>query len=257
MEDDLDSREMYQLALQLHRFDVVTAADGPAAIEAARRARPDAIVTDYTLPGMDGLALARHFRDDPWTADSAVLLLSGHRFVEAFAGAGSVCDAALVKPVLPDDLASAIGRAIVQRTAARLQREIDRVWDEVAGGAGTIQSQADIMAAIERALPPGQHRTAAFLADDEACYVGVNEAACALTARRREELVGASVWDLTPGVNVVHGLVLWKEFVERGTLAGPYSLSVADGPPVSTWFAARAHLAPNLHLSLLEVVPEP
>lgn len=62
--DDTDHvREMLQAMLEVDGFEVVgTAATGEEAVELAATTRPDVVVMDYKMPGMDGLAAARAIR---------------------------------------------------------------------------------------------------------------------------------------------------------------------------------------------------
>jgi CheY-like chemotaxis protein/phosphoribosyl 1,2-cyclic phosphodiesterase len=60
-------------------FRVLTAADGEAALELARAERPDVVVLDWMMPGLDGLAVCRALRadPDPRLADVPVVLITG------------------------------------------------------------------------------------------------------------------------------------------------------------------------------------
>lgn len=62
--------------LREHGADVVETSDGVAALEAARKRRPDIIVSDILMPGLDGFGLTRALKRDPILADVPVILLS-------------------------------------------------------------------------------------------------------------------------------------------------------------------------------------
>jgi len=90
-------------------FDVIEAANGIDALAAALQHRPDAIVTDMSLPGMDGFELVERVRRDVTTSRIAVLCLSGYGGDAYEARARQAgCDRVVQKPCLPDALASAI-----------------------------------------------------------------------------------------------------------------------------------------------------
>lgn len=57
-------------------FDVITCADGNAALDQARQQPPDVIILDLLLPGLDGLQLLRQLKADPRTAKVPVLVFS-------------------------------------------------------------------------------------------------------------------------------------------------------------------------------------
>ena len=64
VEDDQDSRELLKLLLEANGYRVTTAQDGLAALAAARRDRPAAIVSDALMPKMDGFSLCRRWMRD-------------------------------------------------------------------------------------------------------------------------------------------------------------------------------------------------
>ena len=64
VEDDLTLRETLEYNLARQGYEVCTAADGPAALEVARREVPDLIVLDIMLPGLDGFEVCRILRQE-------------------------------------------------------------------------------------------------------------------------------------------------------------------------------------------------
>jgi CheY-like chemotaxis protein len=61
--------------LELYGYRTLLAADGPTGIEAARAGRPDAILLDLVMPGMDGLEVCRQLRAIPDLKDTPIILL--------------------------------------------------------------------------------------------------------------------------------------------------------------------------------------
>jgi CheY-like chemotaxis protein/two-component sensor histidine kinase len=78
VDDNRDSRESLAQLLRLWGYELEIAADGPTAIVAARAFRPDAIVMDIGLPGMDGHELARRLRQMRELDDPLLIALTGH-----------------------------------------------------------------------------------------------------------------------------------------------------------------------------------
>lgn len=64
VEDELTLRETLAYSLTRQGYQVFTAADGRAGLDAARQHRPDAIVLDVMLPGLDGLEVCRILRQE-------------------------------------------------------------------------------------------------------------------------------------------------------------------------------------------------
>ena len=113
--DDLpDAAETMAELLQLMGHDVLTAIDGGGAVELALRERPDLVLLDIGLPGLNGFEACRSMREGGLTG-TVVVAVSGHgnpedRRLSQVAG----FDEHLVKPVDP-----ALLRALVDRCASR------------------------------------------------------------------------------------------------------------------------------------------
>jgi CheY-like chemotaxis protein len=83
VDDNRDSRETLAELLRLWGYEVDSTADGPSAILAARAFRPDAVVMDIGLPGMDGHELARRLRQIRELDGTLLIALTGHGDPEA------------------------------------------------------------------------------------------------------------------------------------------------------------------------------
>jgi len=116
IEDNVDAAESMQMLLELSGFEVATAMDGLAGLEAARRFRPDVVLCDIGLPGgMDGYAVARELRADDALRPVRLIALTGYGQAEDQRRAyAEGFDLHLTKPVdpalLPDLLAKASER---------------------------------------------------------------------------------------------------------------------------------------------------
>ncbi len=96
-------------------FGVVTAADGPAALDAVRRRPPDLIVLDLGLPGLDGLDVIREIRRS--TAVPIVILTARDDEVDKVLGLELGADDYLTKPFSPRELVARV-RAVLRRVEA-------------------------------------------------------------------------------------------------------------------------------------------
>ena len=81
-EDDAFSRDMLARRLTRHGYDVITAADGRAALLAAREHRPDLILMDLDMPVMNGRAALRSLKNDLRTFRIPVIALATEASVE-------------------------------------------------------------------------------------------------------------------------------------------------------------------------------
>jgi signal transduction histidine kinase len=96
--------------------------DSAAVLEAAREQRPDLLVSDVALPGMDSLALVRALRADPRTGSIPIILLSSRSDQDiAVAGLEAGADDVLVKPFSDRELLARV-RALM--TQARLRAQL-------------------------------------------------------------------------------------------------------------------------------------
>jgi CheY-like chemotaxis protein len=104
VEDHQDTRQMYAEFLSAS-FEVLPAADGLQAVDIMRTTRPDLLITDLSLPGMDGFELVARIRNDPRLRRIPIICLSGyggHAHEQRARDAG--CDRILQKPCMPDAL---------------------------------------------------------------------------------------------------------------------------------------------------------
>jgi CheY-like chemotaxis protein len=104
VEDHDDTRQMYAEFLSVS-FDVLPAGDGTEALAIMRSTPPDLLITDLSLPGMDGFELVALIRKDPLLRDLPIICLSGyggHAHEQRARQAG--CDRILQKPCMPDAL---------------------------------------------------------------------------------------------------------------------------------------------------------
>ncbi len=112
-DDDADILGLLERRLSRRGYEVVTAADGRAALEAIRRIGPDAVVLDRVMPVMTGEQVCAALKADPRTAAIPVVLLSAHaserEIVEGFeVGA----DDYLTKPFDLDELDERLRRLV-------------------------------------------------------------------------------------------------------------------------------------------------
>jgi len=105
VDDNADASETLTMLLGLWGHDVRTAADGPAAVETAAAHRPDVVLLDISLPGMNGYEVAERLRANPELAQTILVAMTGYGQAEdkkQTLRAGFTLH--LVKPVEPDML---------------------------------------------------------------------------------------------------------------------------------------------------------
>lgn len=65
VEDNLELRNLYEIFLKQHGYDVATAADGEQGLEAAKQYKPDLIFLDVMMPKKNGFEVLKILRHDP------------------------------------------------------------------------------------------------------------------------------------------------------------------------------------------------
>ncbi len=118
VDDEMKITRLLRDYLQQAGFRVITAADGPAALAAARSARPDMIVLDLGLPGIDGLDVTRMLRK---SSDVPIIMLTARaEEADRIVGLELGADDYLVKPFSPKELVARV-RAVLRRVDASVE----------------------------------------------------------------------------------------------------------------------------------------
>src|SRR3954470_1706351 len=105
--------EMARDYLEHAGFRVITADDGRRAVEAARRGRPDLVVLDLGLPGLDGLEVTRDLRRDG--SIPIVMVTARDDELDKLLGLELGADDYLTKPFSPRELVARV-KAVLRRT---------------------------------------------------------------------------------------------------------------------------------------------
>jgi CheY-like chemotaxis protein len=117
IEDNDDNVYMLKMRLELtDEFEVLTAEDGEKGCEMAAAERPDIVLMDLEMPGIDGWEATRRLKSNPDTRDIPVIALSAHALAgsrEKALAAG--CDEFDTKPVEFDRLVATLRRVLAGR----------------------------------------------------------------------------------------------------------------------------------------------
>ena len=112
VEDDMQIARTLRDYLEVAGFEVSTVGDGSAAVASARGDKPDLIVLDLGLPGMDGLDVARELRRT--STVPIVMLTARGEEADRIVGLELGADDYLVKPFSPKELVARV-RAVLRR----------------------------------------------------------------------------------------------------------------------------------------------
>ena len=128
--DDIESNvRLLQAKLSAEYYEVLTASDGPTALAIAASERPDIVLLDVMMPGMDGFDVCRRLKEDPLTRHVPVVLVTAlDGRADRVAGLEAGADDFLTKPI--DDV-MLFARV---RSLTRLKAVIDELRDREASG---------------------------------------------------------------------------------------------------------------------------
>jgi len=114
VDDEPAVRSALERALRVEGYEVSLAEDGESGVATARRERPEAILLDILLPGIDGVAVCRRLRRDG--DRTPILMLTARDAVsDRVAGLDAGADDYLVKPFALEELLARV-RALLRRT---------------------------------------------------------------------------------------------------------------------------------------------
>jgi two-component system, sensor histidine kinase len=111
-DDNKDAAESLGMLLRSMGHDTRIAYDGAAALEHADTFRPDVLILDLDMPGIDGYQVSRTVAKLPWATGTLLIALSGWaQTVDRTRGQGAAFHHRLVKPVSAEALQSILGQA--------------------------------------------------------------------------------------------------------------------------------------------------
>jgi two-component system cell cycle response regulator DivK len=109
VEDHDDTREAAVMYLKVQKLKVEVAVTGLEAVALTRQLKPDVVVMDLGLPGMNGWEAARQLKEDAKTRHIPIIALSAHaQYADEDRAQSAGCDLYLRKPCAPSDLVAAI-----------------------------------------------------------------------------------------------------------------------------------------------------
>jgi DNA-binding response OmpR family regulator len=129
VEDDPAIAQMVSLQLELSGYRTHVERDGLAALEAIRRDRPDVVLLDIGLPGLDGIQVCRRLRAaDDWTP--ILFVTARDDEVDRVVGLELGADDYVTKPFSPREVIARIG-SVLRRTRDRADRVHELVCGDV------------------------------------------------------------------------------------------------------------------------------
>ena len=131
VEDDSDIAEMIVYNFKKEGWHTLVASDGEEALRLSRRQKPDLMVLDLMLPGIDGLEVLRRLRGDQATAAMPVIMLTAKsQEADKVIGLEMGADDYMIKPFSPRELIARV-KAVLRRFRSPLSGKSIRIGDLV------------------------------------------------------------------------------------------------------------------------------
>ncbi len=122
VEDDPSAVRITTYALEQAGYEVLAALNGQEALRKAQGEKPDLIILDVMLPGVDGFQVCRHLRADPQTAQIPILMLSAKaQQADVDTGLKVGADDYLTKPVDLSEVLSRVESLLAQKSAESVE----------------------------------------------------------------------------------------------------------------------------------------
>jgi response regulator RpfG family c-di-GMP phosphodiesterase len=143
--------------LEAEGFEVHLAEDGPQALEMARDLRPDVVLLDIGLPGMDGYEVCRRVKGDAATAEIPIVMITAlNELKDKLAGFEAGADDYLTKPFFTKELLARLRKHLRGRESIQASRRLGQSYLEMLFGIGsTITSPFKVDDDVEIILRQG------------------------------------------------------------------------------------------------------
>ena len=129
IDDEKDIVSLLRYHLEKAGFQCLEGMDGAVALRLVREHHPDLLILDLMLPGMDGLEICRHLRQDAATARLPILMLTAKaEEVDRVVGLEVGADDYVVKPFSPRELVARV-RAILRRAQEPADLSVRRLGE--------------------------------------------------------------------------------------------------------------------------------
>lgn len=116
VDDNRDNVEILRAFLESRGYVVAEATDGRAALAKMEQVRPDLVLLDVMMPGMDGWQVCRTIKNHPTLGDTRVVMVTAKGgYEDKFEGMRSGADDYVVKPVDLKELAIKVQRNLAAR----------------------------------------------------------------------------------------------------------------------------------------------
>jgi signal transduction histidine kinase len=215
VEDNVEVLQLLSVHLR-ERHSLTTATDGHQGLEAARRERPDLIVTDFMMPVMDGLTMLKALRADDQLRDIPVIMLSARNELEdRLSGREAGADVYLGKPFSPRELEAAIHHLLEKRgrhVQSMMRAHVEGLEIVSAGLAHEIQNPLNFVKNAQLLIAENLEKLTAALEG-----MPTSDEARVATVKKAQQKIGRMVESASRGVKRIEDVVaLMRRYAREG-----------------------------------------
>jgi len=111
IEDNALNMKLVRTLLKVGKYDIIEAVDAETGIQSAREYKPDLILMDIQLPGMDGLSATKTLKADPVLQKIPIVALTSHAMEgDDKRALAAGCDGYIAKPIDTKNFLATIGQ---------------------------------------------------------------------------------------------------------------------------------------------------
>ena len=128
IEDEPDILELLSYNLKRDGHEVSTASDGLSGLALVKREKPDLVLLDLMLPGMDGLEICASIKKDPQTQNTLIIMLTAKsEESDIVLGLGVGADDYIAKPFSPRELTARVNAALRRSMPSHTVENVERI----------------------------------------------------------------------------------------------------------------------------------
>jgi DNA-binding response OmpR family regulator len=222
-DDDIMLQRLISNTLKLEHHEIIVADNGPKTLELARTEKPDLVILDVMMPGLNGFDVCAALRKDPATTTLPVIMLSGLGQVqEKIMGLKAGADEYLTKPIDPRELLTRVEMLLARHRILRQSAAVKagRVYSIIGAKGGVGVTTLAVNLAAHMAAPGKEVILLEFRPDFGTVAVQLN---------LRPELSLATLRELEP-------VAITEQVVTRLLQPTSFNIRVLCGPQKATDF---------------------
>lgn len=200
IDDEENGLRMRKWLFEAEGFQVLTALDGPRGIELFQKHPVDIVILDYSMPGMDGIAVAKTLKK--------------------------------LRPAVPIIMLSAYA------VPAKASESLDAIITKGESPAVIIDTTASLLHLRTHSHAELEGKYVAFV-DEHRRYLDVTDGVCELLGYSRSDLLAMRIDDVTSPVMRANTSPLFQQYLADGLQQGDYILQRRDGKDVTIKYLAR------------------